>query len=341
MSFLVLVAVVCLFWFFLLPLRWQTRQLAGPDPALRKAAAAARRRKWEPAARLLAETGEDWERRALYSDVLGRVAARNGDGWLLAWEAARPYDPDAAVVRARTRIAYAWRLRGKLGASATSRAKFARFHQALWDSRDDLVRAARLNPADPTPHVAEVWMAMGLSYPNRDMHLLWREITERAPHHFDAHLSALQYWCAKWHGSKQIARDFAEKAADDAPEGSLLAALPLIAWFENSDMAPPAASFGSPRVRAMVDAALVDIAAAPDDHARLPYVRHLVGYVLVHQGRYREAVVQFRHVDGHLNGLPWRYYPEPFDALRYRALRTRAARRSLFEKREKPEKRRR
>ncbi|WP_327174827.1 hypothetical protein OG599_05630 [Streptomyces sp. NBC_01335] len=337
MSFLVFVAVVCLFWFFLLPLKWQTRRLAGPDPALQKAAAAARRQKWEPAALLLADAGEDWERRALYSDVLGRVAALDGDGWLLAWEAARPYDPDAAVVRARARIAYAWKLRGAMRATATSRARFARFHQALWESRDDLVRAAGLNPADPTPHVAEIWMAMGLSYPNRDMHLVWREITERAPYHFDAHLSALQYWCAKWHGSKQIAHDFAEKAARNAPAGSLLVALPLIAWFENSDMAPPAASFTSPRVRAMVDAALVDMAAAPDDHPRLPYVRHLVGYVLVHQGRYREAVAQFRHVDGCLNALPWRYLPSPLDALRYRALRTRAARRSLLEKREKRE----
>ncbi|WP_405460814.1 hypothetical protein OG786_25720 [Streptomyces sp. NBC_00101] len=333
MSFLVLVALVCLFWFCLLPLRWQTRRLAGPEPALRKAVAAVRRRKWEPAARLLAGAGEDWERRALYSGVLGRVAARSGDGWLRAWEAARPDDPDAALVRARFRIAYAWKLRGRMRANVTPRARFARFHQALWDAHDDLARAARLNPADPTPHIAGIWRAMGLSYRNRDMHLLWREITERAPHHFDAHLSALQYWCAKWHGSKQIARDFAEKAAGNAPAGSLLAVLPLIAWFENHDMEPSAAAFGSPRAHAMVEAALSDLAAAPDDHPGLPYVRHLVGYFLVRQGRYREAVAQFRHVDGHLNALPWRYSPRPFDALHYRVLRTRAARRSLLEKR--------
>ncbi|MFE9850086.1 hypothetical protein ACFYPN_14920 [Streptomyces sp. NPDC005576] len=332
-AFLVVMAVVCLLWFFLLPLRWQTRQLAGPDRALRKAAAAARRKQWEPAARLMGGTGEDWERRALYSDVLGRVAAYAGDEWLRAWEAARPGDPDAAVVRVRARISYAWKLRGAMRANVTSRAKFARFHQALWDSREDVVRAARLNPADPTPFVAEIWMAMGLNYPNRDMHLLWQEITERAPHHFGAHASALQYWCAKWHGSKRVVRNFAEKAAENAPAGSLMAALPLIAWFENNDEDLPASAYRASSVRVMVDAALADVAAAPQDHPQLPYVRHILGYFLFRQGRYREARAQWRHVDGFLNGLPWRYAPSPYDVLRYRALRTKAARRALLEKR--------
>ncbi|MGW2279972.1 hypothetical protein [Streptomyces sp. NPDC001770] len=50
-------------------------------------------------------------------------------------------------------------------------------------------------------------------------------------------------------------------------------------------------------------------------------------------------MAQFRPVDGYLNALPWRCLPSPHDALRYRALRTRAARRSLLETREKPEKR--
>ncbi|MCX5396016.1 hypothetical protein [Streptomyces sp. NBC_00102] len=64
-----------------------------------------------------------------------------------------------------------------------------------------------------------------------------------------------------------------------------------------------------------------------------------VGHFLLRQERNREAVAMLRHVDGHLNGLPWRYCPKPFDALRYRALRTRAARRSLREKRRNPVKR--
>ncbi|MFC8078991.1 hypothetical protein ACFUN8_26060 [Streptomyces sp. NPDC057307] len=40
----------------------------------------------------------------------------------------------------------------------------------------------------------EIWTALGLGYPHREMHVLWSEITARAPHHFDAHSSALQYW---------------------------------------------------------------------------------------------------------------------------------------------------
>lgn len=44
--------------FGLFPLRLQNRKLAGPDPALRRALAAASLGFWRPAAELLAEAGE-------------------------------------------------------------------------------------------------------------------------------------------------------------------------------------------------------------------------------------------------------------------------------------------
>ncbi|MER6314231.1 hypothetical protein ABT237_10730 [Streptomyces sp. NPDC001581] len=154
-------------------------------------------------------------------------------------------------------------------------------------------------------------------------------MTPRAPHHYEAHYVALQYWCAKWHGSKKLAREFAEKAASQAPQGSLMAALPLAAWYENNDMEMPRDAYRSPKVRALVDAALADAAAA-GDHARLPEVRHLLAHFLVKQGRYRAAVEQFRSVDGHLDALPWHSWP--WKGLCYRAARTKAARGALMER---------
>ncbi|MEU8434493.1 hypothetical protein AB0F18_16540 [Streptomyces sp. NPDC029216] len=84
---------------------------------------------------------------------------------------------------------------------------------------------------------------------------------------------------------------------------------------------PTAAAFRSPHLIALVDAALEDAAAA-GDHPELPRVRHTLAYFLLRQGRYREAVAQFRHVDGYTHGLPWRY--SPFPRLSYRSHRTRA-----------------
>ncbi|MEU2154154.1 hypothetical protein ABZ532_03850 [Streptomyces sp. NPDC019396] len=54
--------LVCgaLIWFLLFPLRPQNGKLAGPDPDLRRALAAAHLGAWKPAAELLAGAGQDW-----------------------------------------------------------------------------------------------------------------------------------------------------------------------------------------------------------------------------------------------------------------------------------------
>ncbi|MFD4116548.1 hypothetical protein ACFWSJ_24205 [Streptomyces niveus] len=203
-------ACLLLLWYWLgyglLPLRWQNSHLAGPDAPLQRACRAANRGRWEPAAQLFEDAGQDWERRSLYAQRLGYLAARRSDRWLKAWQEARPGDPDAALVVARTRVLYAWKLRGKARASSTSRRQFEGFHGELLASQDDIKKALALRPDDPTPLVAEIWRALGLGYPNREMRTLWSEIAARAPHHFEAHSSALQYWTAKWRGSKRLGR---------------------------------------------------------------------------------------------------------------------------------------
>ncbi|MFI8202541.1 hypothetical protein [Streptomyces sp. NPDC085937] len=57
-------------------------RLAGPDPSLQRACQAASRGRWEPAARLFEEAGQDWERRSLYAQRLVQVAAGGRDRWL-------------------------------------------------------------------------------------------------------------------------------------------------------------------------------------------------------------------------------------------------------------------
>ncbi|MFF8387360.1 hypothetical protein ACF053_27470 [Streptomyces kanasensis] len=330
MTLLVAIGLLAL-WYGLLPLRWQNSHLAGPDAPLQRACKAAARGRWEPAARLFEEAGQDWERRSLYAQRLGYLAARRNDRWLRAWEEARPGDPDAALVVARASVLYAWKLRGKAGAHCTSLRQFEGFHRQLLVAQDDIRHALALRPDDPTPLVAEIWRALGLGRSGREMHALWSEITARAPHHFEAHSSALQYWTGKWRGSKRLAREFAERSAAGAPPGSLLAVLPVIAWYENHADELGDAGFRSPKVRGLVDAALADAALADPDHPRLPEVRHLLAYFLYRQGRYRAAREQFRQVDGFTEALPWRYsYVKP---LYYRAIRTKTARKALLERR--------
>ncbi|MEU7468675.1 hypothetical protein AB0A94_08970 [Streptomyces sp. NPDC044984] len=290
-----------------------TRQAAG-DAELERAEAAAAQGRWEPAARLLARTRErrDWARRSFYSDALGSHRAARPGSWLQAWEAAAGADdPDVALVRARATVSLAWHLRGGGWAKDTSREQFAGFHETLARAPQVNARAAELNPDDPSPYVSEIWTALGMGYSRERMRRIWQEATARDPYHFGAHCAALQYWCAKWRGSEDLAVSFAREAVAKAPRGSLLSALPLIAWYEHRDDAAEGDDFRAPYLVAMVDAALADVAAAPQDHPDTAAVRHLLAYFLTRQGRHEAALLQFRLVDGYVGALPWRYWEDP------------------------------
>ncbi|URN15248.1 MULTISPECIES: hypothetical protein [Streptomyces] len=297
----------------LLPPERQHTELSAPQPhALTVALAAARAGDWTPAAALMDETAaaRDWDRRTAYVEKLADVAAED-DAWLTAWEAARPDDPGAALLRARSSVSLAAKVRGSKRAQYTTAEQFDGFHRTLARTRHEHARAARLAvPGDPSPYVGEIWTAIGLGYPHEEMHRIWDEITRRAPHHYEAHFSALQYWCGKWCGSEELARAFAVKAAAGAAPGTLMAAFPLIAHFEH-DESDSADVDRTPEMYAAVDAALADAAAADPAHPRLAEVRHLLAYYLYLQERWEPALEQFRLVDGYVGALPWRYRGDP------------------------------
>ncbi|MEV8591101.1 hypothetical protein [Streptomyces sp. NPDC051180] len=291
----------------------QHTDLAAPlPPALTVALAAARAGEWEPAADLLDATAaaRDWERRTFLTEQLADVAA-DDDTWLRAWEEARPGDPGAALLRARGTVFLAWNVRGGKRAAETTGEQFEGFRRVLARSREEHVRAVALAPVDdPSPYVGEIWTALGLGLPHAEMRRIWREITDRAPHHYEATFSALQFWCAKWRGSEEQARAFAVRAAAGAPAGSLMTAFPLIAHFEH-DESDSTDVDRTPEMFAAVDAALADVAAADPGHPRLAEVRHLLAYYLYLQDRWDEALEQFRLVDGYVGALPWRYKGDP------------------------------
>ncbi|MEW2137913.1 hypothetical protein AB0892_15140 [Streptomyces sp. NPDC005409] len=204
----------------------------------------------------------------------------------------------------------------------TSRKQFDDFHRELSAALKELERAAYLRPDDPTPLAEKLAVARGLGFSHAAMGEVWAEAQARAPHHMSAHQSALQYFCSKWCGSRAEAEQFAERAARHAPRGSLLALLPLLAWYEEVDLEGKSAGLhGTPHVVALVEAALDDARAAKG-HPNLPEARHLLAYFLVRQHRYRAALEQFRHVEGYAGAVPWRY--RPWGRMSYRLHRARA-----------------
>ncbi|MEU8779030.1 hypothetical protein [Streptomyces sp. NPDC048606] len=270
---------------------------------------------WETAAQFVELTGDDWEERWQRVLLLSRSACDEDDAWLLAWRAARPTDPTAAVVAAETAVQVAWNVRGSARASHTSQEQFRLFHQLLGTAQRAAQEAQRLaDPADPLPYMVEQAIAMGLGYSHERYRALWAEITDRAPRLLFAHTAALQYWCRKWRGSHELALEFARGSAALGAPGELLTLLPLIAYFEqeyDTTDIEIETWYKQPEIVAATDAALQDLADADPLRPGVVWVRHMLAFFLFWQDRDAQAVEQFRHIDGYIGSMPWTYAEDP------------------------------
>ncbi|MEV6576872.1 hypothetical protein AB0M92_01745 [Streptomyces sp. NPDC051582] len=283
-------------------------------PERTAAVAAVRSGDWEAGAVYVAAAGRDWEERWQRVRALAEVAAED-DAWLLAWRAAYPSDPTAALVDADTAVRVAWNVRGSQAGSRTTQEQFRLFHELLVKAQSRAHEAQRLaDPADPVPYMVEQPIAQGLGYPHDQYGTLWAEITGRDPKILTAHTTALQYWCEKWRGSHELALAFARGSAASGAPGELLSLLPLVAYVEqelHDEELAPETFFKEPGVRAAVDAALADLGAADPADRRAVRLRHVLAWLLFWQDRDAEAVEQFQVIDGYIGALPWYYAGSP------------------------------
>jgi hypothetical protein len=321
-------------------------RLPGPDRELIEALEETQRTQdWRPVARLLALTGDAWELRWQRVQSLAGAAAvelarsrtapapaqepapgaaqepsqepsqeeaparahslskdrpqdpaPSADArWLRDWRTSSPRDAGCAQVYAQFLV---WQALGDTG-SADRRI-------VLEEAREIAREAIRLAPADPTAYITELFAARALGVRRPEFEALWEEVRRRAPHHMGAHLVALPYWSARGHGSREDAYAFAQRAAGEAPEGSLLPALPLFAVYDHLPEANMVRGlYRSAVVEQAIAGALYALHHAPAGHPVAPHVRHLLLCFLVRAERYAEAVEQVRAVDGYVGALPW------------------------------------
>ncbi|CAN3979185.1 hypothetical protein [Kitasatospora purpeofusca] len=295
----------------------------GDEPPAELAAVldAARSGDWRPAAGYLAEVG-GYRDATLRWARLGPlcVVAAEDDRWLLRWREEDPRSAAAALVQTSVLVGRAWDIRtGKL-ASEVSEEQFRGFRKVLREAEQVALQAVETAPAeDANPWVAQIAIAMGLSWSREDFRSLWAEVVARDPHHLRAHESALQYWCAKWHGSHELMHAFVDAALADAPAGSLLTALRIRAFFEQitRDKAP-ADAYRTPEFAAAVDALLADLAQADPAHPYLQDARGWAAWGLVKNARAAQALELFRVMGREVAG-PWYDYDDPrkaFDRMR-------------------------
>ncbi|HUQ55365.1 DUF4034 domain-containing protein [Lentzea sp.] len=258
---------------------------------------------WENAADLVASTSGDWDRRQRVVQALADLAAKN-DAWMSAWHATRPGDPHWVVVHAMSLVALAWDIRGSAPSSQTTRPQFEGFHRVLAEAREVTAVAAAVLPDDPTPWNTQLALARGLQVSHDEFREIWDELVARDPLHHNGHQQALQYWCRKWHGSDEMALEFAVAAAARSPK---FLALPLRAAYES----------GSPqmwRVPSVVGAVDSLLARLEDEGSGTSSVRDDRGYAafgLIQLGRFEEAVGQFRALGALADAGPWDCFEEP------------------------------
>ncbi|CAL9468527.1 hypothetical protein [Streptomyces sp. NPDC052610] len=233
----------------------------------------------------------------------GNAGETPGGQWLRVWRAEQPKDAGGAAVHAEFLVQQAWR---------TATPGTDEFRIIMEEAKAACADAALLAPGDPVPYIVELSVARGLAYSREEFEQLWLRILDRTPNHMGAHLAALHFWCEKWHGSKELATSFAEAAAARAPQGSLLAAMPLFSVFEHLPEVNLVSGFyQSEVVTKAIHGALHAVHSARADDPMLAHVRHLLIFFLVRAERWAEAMNELVHVDGHVGALPWTLSPDP------------------------------
>lgn len=281
-----------------------------PEEPLGPALVAAGQGRYGPAADLLADTRARtaWDERDRYAQRLAAFAGPRPE-WFERWRAAAPADPDALLVAARLAVDRAHRSPARAEALCAV---------------GPLVEAAAAggDARDPVPWRIALDHARGTDAPAERFAGLWEQAVRRAPHHYGCHVAALGHLSAACRAARSghgtcACLDFAEPAAQDAPAGSLLQALPLHAALGCLTGRDPYGPGERPRTPGGVEAASgdrLDAAAdraialsarfAPGDLWPAP-VRNLLAYVLVRLGRRADALEQFRLIGPHATSAPW------------------------------------
>ncbi|MCQ4214103.1 hypothetical protein [Streptomyces longispororuber] len=288
------------------------------DTDLVAARAALAQGRWTEARELLAATGDDWDRRG--HRVMGLAQEPTASAWVRDWRLVEPESTDAVVLLACASVHRA--VAGKMRPDK---------------ARDACLDATALVPDDPTPWLGLLLLERELGR-EEDVVRLFDEVRHRHPGHHHAHHLMVARLAERRPGAGQDplheVYDFAAWAAEQAPPGSPLAVLPVVAHAERyrvlaragSEPDDPKASghWTGRRARLVMKAAFDWWLEWGDPHDRAG-VTHPRGRIdlnfLAHakycEGRPAEAAALFHRIGTYVTAAPWSYPDrDPYEAFR-------------------------
>jgi hypothetical protein len=274
--------------------------------------------RWEPVRDLLEDSRRNWDRRAHRIKVLAETAS--AAAWAERWQSLDPHNADAVTLRAQIETVRLVRARSQVKEPGTN--KTAR------DVEDLCRRAASLSPKDPVPWISLITLARAQGVPRDELWSRWHGMRERDPWSRDGHHQTLIYLFGSWQGSHAEMYDFAYWLAGEAPEGSPLAMLPLVAHAESyrSHSADKRTA-----VRAGLDMMWTEDQVSLDldrilttwylrherEHAQAKADLNYLAHALIYADRHADARPVLKAIGPHVTRLPWAYTGEPEASFTY------------------------
>lgn len=266
---------------------------------------------WSDAARLL-EATYDSEEREFYLRALTRWKDR--PGWMEEWASIRPSDASIWLLRGYHSIRWAWEARGEGDSDEVTPDQWKLFYERLKMAREELLKAAQLNPSDACAYAGLLKVALGLSISHEEAYGYFMEMIQRDQEHYWGHWHMLQYLCLKWHGSHDLMFRFARDISEARPAGSDIHVLLVDAHIERAAAdGMPAAYFCKDSVR---------------DELRLAYRRSLLScfyretrntaricnafaLAFCYSGMKTELKEVLERMRGRITDVPWSYFGDP------------------------------
>ncbi|MFI9173345.1 hypothetical protein [Streptomyces lincolnensis] len=290
----------------------QALDAALDDTELLAARAALAQGRWQAARGLLAQTGDDWDRRGHRVAVL--ALEPYCAAWAQDWLGVEPDSGDAAVLLALAEVRRVLRGKGKP------------------DRAREACRAAvTLAPADPTPWLGLLMLEHAGATGEEVLRLFGEVRARHADHHHAHHLIVARLAETRAEAGPDPLHevyDFANWAAERAPADSPLAILPVVAHAERyrvlaaagHEPGDPAASghWVGRRARQVMKAAFDWwLEWEHEGHPRRLVDLNFLAHAKVCEGRGAEAAALFHRIGEHATPAPWSYPDrDPYSAFR-------------------------
>ncbi|MFD0967895.1 hypothetical protein [Plantactinospora endophytica] len=297
--------------------------LAWSDPVLQHAVDALASGDPIPGYQALADSAADFDRRELYTDVLGDLGALHL-GRLRAEAEQAADDPHRALLLGAALAAAAFTARGAAQMKDTSEQQVRGLVVLSRESREVLQRAAELTPDDPV--VWTVWQSIAKAAPVRpdEPHMVWNKLLALAPDSFLGNHQRLSILCRKWYGSTDQMLGFVRERSAVLPDGhplwSLVPQAYIEVWVDGWMVGnllgrlyrfTSASALKKRAARAEVDAASDRILADPAgyaDHPWLMVAHQMFGAYYSKAGVSDRARIHLERGGDRASSWPWGYF---------------------------------